>query len=74
MIALIMVARLAVILGSTLFNNKNCVTDTLTEAIVMLVFERVKALNTLPHFDPFLNHKMCESCNLSLTMRNAFPY
>jgi len=38
MIALIMLARLSVILGSTLFENKNGVADILTESIVILVF------------------------------------
>ena len=38
MIAVIMVARWAVILNSTLFRNKNGVSDTLTESIVILIF------------------------------------
>ena len=38
MTAIIMVARLTVILGSTLFRNKNGVSDTLTESIVILIF------------------------------------
>ena len=38
MIAVIMVARWTVILGSTLFRNKNGVSDTLTESIVILIF------------------------------------
>ncbi len=37
MIAVIMVARWAVILGSTFFKNTNGLTDTLTESIVILV-------------------------------------
>ena len=46
MIAVIMVARWAVILGSTLFQNKNGVTDTLTESIVILVFVGLIILGT----------------------------
>ena len=38
MIALMIVARWVVIFGSTLFKNKNGVTDTLTESIVILIF------------------------------------
>ena len=37
MIAVVMVARWGVILSSTLFRNKNGVTDILTESIVILV-------------------------------------
>jgi len=46
MITLIMVARWAVILGSTLFKNKNGVTDTLTESIVLLIFVGLIILGT----------------------------
>jgi len=46
MIAVIMVARWAVILGSTLFKNKNGVADTLTESIVILVFVGLISLGT----------------------------
>lgn len=38
MIVVVIFVRLAVILGSTLFKNKNGVADTLTESIVLLVF------------------------------------
>ena len=38
MIALMIFARWVVIFGSTLFQNKNSVTDTLIESIVILVF------------------------------------
>ena len=38
MIALMIIARWVVIFGSTLFKNKNGVTDTLTESIVILIF------------------------------------
>ena len=38
MIAIIMLTRWSIILGSTLFQNRNGVTDTLTESIVILVF------------------------------------
>lgn len=41
MIAIIMVARWAVILGSTLFRNKKGVTDTLTESLVIFVLVRL---------------------------------
>ena len=37
-IAIIMFARLAVIIASTLFKNENGVADTLTESLVLLVF------------------------------------
>lgn len=46
MIAVIMVARWAVILGSTLFRNKKGVTDTFTESIVILVFVALIILGT----------------------------
>ena len=46
MIALIMVARWAVILGGTLFKNKNGVTDTITESIVILVIVGLIILGT----------------------------
>ncbi len=38
MIAVIMVSRWVVILGSTLLSNKKGVADTLTESIVILIF------------------------------------
>lgn len=46
LIAVIMVARLAVILGSTLFRNENGVADTLTESIVILVLVGLIILGT----------------------------
>ena len=46
MIAFIMIARWAVILGGTLFKNRNGVTDTLTESIVMLAFVGLIILGT----------------------------
>ncbi len=38
MIAVIMIARWIVIFGSTLFKNKNGITNTLTDSIAILVF------------------------------------
>ena len=46
MIAIITVARWSIILGSTLFQNRNGVTDTLTESIVMLIFVGLIILGT----------------------------
>ena len=46
MIAFIMIARWAVILGGTLFKNENGVTDTLTESIVILVIVGLIILGT----------------------------